>query len=96
MYDMGRELVLVLTQSLCSVVTLWGRGFTASALAAGAEGVRAKPTLKWEKSKFRFQQTAEQLNIRLCVHFMQFFVSILNFSEQLTIKLLSFPAVRYK
>lgn len=95
MSNMGRELGLELAQSLCSVMTHWDRGFTASALAAGAES-EGKTHLEMEKSKFRLQQTAEQLNTRLCVHFMQFFVSILNFSEQLTIKLLSFPAVRYK
>lgn len=34
---MGRQLVLELAQSLCSVVTCQGGGFTASALAAAAE-----------------------------------------------------------
>lgn len=63
--------------------------------AAGAES-EGKTPLEMAKWKSTLQQTAEQLNTRLCVHFMQFFVSILNFSEQLTIKLLSFPAVRYK
>lgn len=52
---MGRELVLELAQSLCSVVTPWDRGFTASALAAGAE-CEGKTHLEMEDLKSDFSK----------------------------------------
>lgn len=52
---MGRELLLELAQSLCSVVTPRDRGFTASALAAGAES-EGKTHLEMENLNSHFSK----------------------------------------